>query len=179
VVACFHERNRGKGAALRSGLGLVREEYLVIQDADLEYDPQDFYTMVEAVEDRGAEVVYGSRFKGGARSGMLWSHYLGNRLLTVMFNVLYGQWLTDMETCYKLFSTDLLRRLGIDNDRFDVDPELTVKVIRAGHKIHEVPVSYAGRPYLAGKKIRPRDALRAMRTLWRYRHWRPSPEINI
>jgi len=174
VEAHFHAHNQGKGAALRNALRLAREAYLVIQDADLEYDPQDFLKMVAAVERTGAPVVYGSRFKGAPRSGMLWTHYLGNRLLTLAFNLMYGQWLTDMETCYKLFRTDLLRRLGIDHDRFDVDPEITAKVIRAGQKIAEVPVSYAGRPYLAGKKIRPNDALTAVQTLWRYRRWKPQ-----
>ncbi len=174
VEAHFHGQNQGKGAALRNALRLARETYLVIQDADLEYDPQDFVRMVAAVERTGAPVVYGSRFRGGQRTGMLWTHYLGNRLLTLAFNLMYGQRLTDMETCYKLFRTDLLRRLGIDHDRFDVDPELTAKVVRAGQKIAEVPVSYAGRPYLAGKKIRPNDALTAVRTLWRYRRWRPQ-----
>jgi len=176
VEAFFHQKNQGKGAALRQALRLAREDYLVIQDADLEYDPQDFGRMVEIITRTGAQVVYGSRFKGGPRTGMLWTHYLGNRLLTELFNVLYGQRLTDMETCYKLFRTTLLARLGIDNDRFDIDPEITAKVVRAGHQIHEVPVSYAGRPYLAGKKIRPTDALTAVRTLWRYRRWVPPAE---
>ncbi len=175
VEAHFHGRNQGKGAALRNALRLAREDYLVIQDADLEYDPRDFRKMMAPVARDGAQVVYGSRFSGGPRSGMLWTHYLGNRLLTVLFNALYGQRLTDMETCYKLFRTALLCELGIDNDRFDIDPEITAKVIRAGHRIYEVPVSYAGRPYLAGKKIRPQDALSAIGTLWRYRHWRPPP----
>jgi glycosyltransferase involved in cell wall biosynthesis len=174
VEAYYHPHNRGKGAALRTGTEAARETYLVIQDADLEYDPRDFLSMVEAVRRTGAPVVYGSRFMGGPRSGMLWTHYLGNRLLTQSFNLLYGQRLTDMETCYKLFRTDLLRRLSIDNDRFDVDPEITAKVIRSGGKIVEVPVSYAGRPYLAGKKIRPADALTAFKTLWRYRRWKPG-----
>ncbi len=102
---------------------------------------------------------------------MIWTHYLGNRLLTTLFNILYGQKLTDMETCYKLFRTELLRKLKIDNDRFDMDPELTAKIVRCGQKIYEVPVSYAGRPYLAGKKIRPKDALSAIKTLWNYRLW--------
>jgi glycosyltransferase involved in cell wall biosynthesis len=174
VVAYFHARNYGKGAALRHALELAKEDYLVIQDADLEYDPQDFYTMARAVQEKDAQVVYGSRFLSARRTGMLWSHYFGNRFLTIFFNVLYGQRLTDMETCYKLFRTDLLQQLGIDNDRFDIDPELTAKIVRAGHKISEVPVSYAGRPYLAGKKIKPIDALSAIKTLWDYRHWQPK-----
>jgi glycosyltransferase involved in cell wall biosynthesis len=175
VAACLHERNCGKGAALRSGLALVREEYLVIQDADLEYDPSDFHAMVVAQQRTGAQVVYGSRFMGGRRSGMLWTHYLGNRGLTLVFNLLFRQWITDMETCYKLFRTDLLRRVGIDNDRFDVDPELTAKVVRAGQRIVEIPVSYTGRPYHAGKKIKPRDGVSAIQTLLAYRSWRPHP----
>jgi glycosyltransferase involved in cell wall biosynthesis len=174
VVALFHERNYGKGAALRDALKLAKEDYLVIQDADLEYDPKDFYAMARVVQETGAQVVYGSRFLSTRRTGMLWTHYLGNRFLTKLFNVLYGQRLTDMETCYKLFRTDLLQQLGIVNDRFDIDPELTAKIVRAGHKIYEVPVSYAGRPYLAGKKVRPADALSAIKTLWVYRLWQPD-----
>lgn len=177
VVASFHGYNRGKGAALRSGLTLATENYIVIQDADLEYDPHDFNKMVETIAKTGARVIYGSRFLNTQRTGMIWTHYLGNRLLTAIFNVMYGQRLTDMETCYKLFWTDLLRELEIDNDRFDVDPELTAKIVRAGHRIYELPVSYAGRPYLAGKKIRPRDAVTAIGTLWRYRLWRPKKRV--
>jgi glycosyltransferase involved in cell wall biosynthesis len=176
VDAVMHERNQGKGAALRSALTLVREPYLVIQDADLEYDPSDFYPMVEVIRSRGAQVVYGSRFMGGRRSGMLWTHYLGNRLLTLIFNLMYWQRLTDMETCYKLFRTDLLRQIGIDHDGFDADPELTAKIVRAGVPIIEVPISYAGRTYLAGKKIRAHHAVTAVQTLLRYRRWSPSAE---
>jgi glycosyltransferase involved in cell wall biosynthesis len=178
VVAYFHECNYGKGAALRHALELATEDYLVIQDADLEYDPQDFYAMARTVQETGAQVVYGSRFLSTRRTGMLWTHFLGNRFLTMFFNVLYGQRMTDMETCYKLFRTDLLRQLGIANDRFDIDPELTAKIVRAGHKIYEVPVSYAGRPYLAGKKIKPIDALSAIKTLWDYRLWKPAYSPN-
>jgi glycosyltransferase involved in cell wall biosynthesis len=173
VTACYHPVNRGKGAALRSALALASEPYIAFQDADLEYDPRDFYALAAAIEQHQAPVVYGSRFMGQTRTGMIWTHYLGNRGLTMLFNLLFGQRLTDMETCYKIFRTDVLRLIGIDHDRFDVDPELTAKVVRAGYRIHEVPVSYAGRPYLAGKKIRPRDALTAALTLWRYRSWQP------
>ncbi len=179
VDASFHQRNRGKGAALRSGLELVQQEYLVIQDADLEYHPREFARMAEVVQRQGAQVVYGSRFLGAERSGMLWTHYLGNRGLTLIFNLMFGRWLTDMETCYKLFRTSLLRQIGIDNDRFDVDPELTAKVVRAGYTIYEIPVAYTGRPYDAGKKIKPRDAFTAIETLWRYRRWRPRVEAAV
>ncbi len=175
VVARFHEVNRGKGAALRSAMELATEPFIAIQDADLEYDPTDFVRIVELIRERNATAVYGSRFvnsKTFVPTGMTLSHYLGNRFLTTLFNVMYGQRLTDMETCYKVFRTDLLQRIGIDNDRFDVDPELTAKIVRSGHTIIEAPVSYVGRPILAGKKIRPTDALRHIRTLWRYRNWR-------
>lgn len=178
ITACFHATNCGKGAALRSGLRLASEEYLVIQDADLEYNPHDFYAMIDLIQQTKAKVIYGSRFLNAPRTGMLWTHYLGNRFLTQLFNLLYRQKLTDMETCYKLFQTKLLQNLGIDNDRFDVDPELTVKIIRAGYKIHEIPVSYAGRPYLAGKKIKPHDALSAIKTLWQYRSWQPQSDAE-
>ncbi|GAB4118713.1 MAG: glycosyltransferase family 2 protein [Roseiflexaceae bacterium] len=172
VDAYYHEQNRGKGAALRTAVMMAKQPYLVIQDADLEYDPNDFYAMAEAVQRYQAMVVYGSRFMGGSRTGMLWTHYLGNRVLTMIFNLLFWQRLTDMETCYKLFRTDLIQQIGIDHDRFDVDPELTAKIIRAGHRIYEVPIAYQGRTYLAGKKIKPRDAITAVQTLWRYRRWK-------
>ncbi len=174
VAAALHERNRGKGAALRSGLSLIDQPYVIIQDADLEYSPSDFARLMDVVAERGARVVYGSRFMSDTRSGMLWTHYLGNRGLTLAFNLLFFRWITDMETCYKLFATDLLLQLGIDNDRFDVDPELTAKAVRAGERIHEVPVTYVGRPYHAGKKIKPADAFSALQTLLRYRRWRPA-----
>jgi hypothetical protein len=164
--------------ALSQPLTLVQEDYLAIQDADLEYDPQDFYKMTKVVHESGANIVYGSRFLNTRRTGMLWTHYIGNRFLTTFFNMLYGQRLTDMETCYKLFQTELLHNLGIDNDRFDIDPELKSKIVRAGNKIYEVPVSCAGRPYLAGKKIRPVDALGLMKTLWDYRHWQPGYTLS-
>ena len=172
ITALRHPYNRGKGAALRSGLGLASEPYVVIQDADLEYHPREFVAMADVVRTRGAQVVYGSRFLGARRSGMLWTHYLGNRGLTLLFNLAFGCWLTDIETCYKLFDTRLLRAVGIDNDRFDVDPELTAKAIRSGARVHEVPVEYIGRPYEAGKKIRPQDAISAAKTILRYRRWR-------
>lgn len=177
VDVVLHDRNMGKGAALRSALELVREPYLVIQDADLEYNPQDFLTMVEAIQQYNTAVVYGSRFLGGPRSGMLWTHYLGNRLLTLIFDLMYFQRLTDMETCYKLFRTDLLRHIKLDHNDFDIDPELTAKVTRMGIRIREVPITYVGRTYLAGKKIKPRHAWTAIKTLWHYRRWRAARSL--
>jgi glycosyltransferase involved in cell wall biosynthesis len=170
IKSILHPYNRGKGAAIRSALAVATAPLLVIQDADLEYNPHDFLRMLEVIH-TGAPVVYGTRFRGTHPQGMLWSHYLGNRLLTWYFNVLYGAQLTDLETCYKMCRTTLLRRQGIDHDRFDVDPEMTAKFVRQGIRIQEVPVAYQGRPYRAGKKIRPRDALSAFVTMWRYRNW--------
>jgi hypothetical protein len=103
--------------------------------------------------------------------GMLLSHFVANRLLTFCFNLCYGSHLSDLETCYKMWRTNVLAGISIDNDRFDIDPELTAKVVRSGHLIHEVAVTYQGRPYRAGKKIRPRDAFSALTAIWRYRHW--------
>ncbi|HQZ22670.1 MAG TPA: glycosyltransferase family 2 protein [Thermoflexales bacterium] len=174
IKASYHAKNKGKGAALREGAQLATQPYVAIQDADLEYDPRDFEALAQVAARNNAEVVYGSRFLGGKRTGMLWSHYLGNRFLTMAFNIMYGQRITDMETCYKVFRTSFLWQIGIDNDRFDVDPELTAKIARAGVRIYEAPVSYEGRPYLAGKKIRPQDALKALKALWRYRVWKPE-----
>ena len=168
IRALTHTHNRGKGAAIRSALTLVTAPVVVIQDADLEYDPHDFVAMLAQIH-AGADIVYGSRFWRWHPPGMLWSHLLGNRLLTWCFNVVYGSHLTDLETCYKMWRTSIMQHLHIDNDRFDIDPELTAKWIRAGYRIVEVPVAYCGRPYRAGKKIRPKDALSALGAIWRYR----------
>ena len=161
----YHERNQGKGAALRTGLGHATGDY--VQDADLEYDPQDFTRLLQAVDD-GAVVVYGSRF-AGQRAGMAIPHLLGNKLLTTLTNALYGGALTDMETCYKLFPRQVLTEVGIDSDRFNVEPEVTAKVLKRGIKIREVPITYAGRKYSEGKKISWVDFVSAVWTLVRYR----------
>lgn len=168
LVVVRHPHNRGKGAAIRSALPLVTSAVLVIQDADLEYNPEELIPMLAAI-DAGADVVYGTRFGRFIPTGMLWSHFVGNRLLTWWFNQVHGTALTDIETCYKMCRVSALQAIGIDNDRFDIDPELTAKWVRHGYTITEVPVHYLGRPYRAGKKIRPRDALTALGTIWRYR----------
>ncbi len=168
-----HPQNRGKGAAIRSALALVKGTVVVIQDADLEYNPTELLSLLKCIE-AGADVVYGTRFGVHRPLGMLATHYAGNRVLTALFNLLYGTHLSDLETCYKMFRVGALRQIGIDNDRFDIDPELTAKCIRSGYQIVEVPVHYLGRPYRAGKKIRPSDAFAAVRTMWRYRKYRPT-----
>ncbi len=168
IHAITHPHNRGKGAAIRSALAHVTAPVAVIQDADLEYDPHDFVAMLAHIH-AGADIVYGTRFWHWRPAGMLWSHMLGNRVLTWCFNRIYGSKLSDLETCYKMWRTSAMQSITIDNDRFDIDPELTAKWLRAGYRIVEVPVTYQGRPYRAGKKIRPKDALSALGAIWRYR----------
>jgi glycosyltransferase involved in cell wall biosynthesis len=172
IDARFHDCNQGKGAAIRTGLPLVEQEHLIIQDADLEYDPQDICDLAEQLGS-GVRVVYGSRLLGTC-TGMKLTNYLGNRLLTMLFNLLYSQCLSDVETCYKLCSTTLLRQVGIEGNRFDFDPELSAKLARCGEPIVEVPISYRGRTCAEGKKIAARDAVSAIRAMWHYRSWLPA-----
>jgi glycosyltransferase involved in cell wall biosynthesis len=163
-----HERNQGKGAAIRTGLAEARGDLVLIQDADLEYDPNDWPRLLEPVLRGKARVVYGSRFTG-ERKNMLPLHWLGNRLLSLITNVLYSSTLSDMETCYKLFDAQVLEGLTIVSNRFDFEPEITAKVLRRGHRIYEVPISYAGREPDEGKKITWRDGISALRALIKFR----------
>ena len=163
-----HERNQGKGAAIRTGLAEARGDLVLIQDADLEYDPNDWPRLLEPVLRGKARVVYGSRFTG-ERKNMLPLHWLGNRLLSLITNVLYSSTLSDMETCYKLFDPQVLEGLTIVSNRFDFEPEITAKVLRRGHRIYEVPISYAGREPDEGKKITWRDGISALRALIKFR----------
>ena len=169
-----HGTNRGKGAAIRTGLGVARGDLVLIQDADLEYDPLDWPKLLEPILRRKAQVVYGSRFTG-ERKNMLPLHWLGNRLLSLVTNILYSSTLSDMETCYKLFDRRVLEGITIQSDRFDFEPEITAKVLRRGYRIYEVPISYAGREPDEGKKITWRDGLGALRALVRYRFTRLDP----
>lgn len=168
IVICQHAQNRGKGAAVRTGLAEVTGEYVLIQDGDLEYNPEDYVRLLEPLTEGRAKVVYGSRFLGGAPR-MFFTQRMSNVFLTRLTNVLYGASLTDMETCYKLFASDVVTGFTLVSNRFDVEPELTAKVLRAGLEIEEVPITYAGRSYREGKKINWRDFVSAVWTLVRFR----------
>jgi glycosyltransferase involved in cell wall biosynthesis len=166
-----HERNQGKGAAIRTGLAAATGDLLLIQDADLEYDPDDWPRLLDPILKGKARVVYGSRFTG-ERKNMLPSHWFGNRILSLVTNILYRSTLSDMETCYKLFDAEVLAGITIVSNRFDFEPEITAKVLRRGHRIYEVPISYAGREPDEGKKITWRDGFGAMAALIRFRFTR-------
>ena len=167
-IFLFHKTNQGKGAALRTGVEHATGDYVVFQDADLEYDPQDYLKLLQPVFNGRAAVVYGSRLQTG-RPLMFWRHWMANRFLTGLTNLLYGASLTDMETCYKLFRTDVIKKLRIESNRFNVEPEVTAKLLRARIVIHEVPIAYSGRNISEGKKIGWQDFVSAVWTLVRHR----------
>jgi len=169
VRVFFHEKNRGKGAALRTGFEHVTGDVVIIQDADLEYDPQDYGRLLEPILDGRADVVYGSRFLGGPHRVLFFWHYMANRALTLFSNMLTNLNLSDMETCYKVFRADVIRSLDLKADRFTIEPEITVKLAKAGYRIYETPISYSGRDYTEGKKITWRDGLPALWALVRHR----------
>jgi glycosyltransferase involved in cell wall biosynthesis len=168
VRVILHDRNRGKGAAIRTALQNVSGELVLIQDADLEYDPEDWPKLLSPVLKGRASVVYGSRFTGERRN-MLILHWMGNRFLSLVTNILYNSTLSDMETCYKLFDRAVLDGITLRAERFDFEPEVTAKVLRQGIRIYEVPISYTGRELYEGKKITWRDGFAALRTLIKYR----------
>ena len=166
----YHEKNQGKGAALRTGFEHVTGDIVVIQDADLEYDPVDYQPLIKLILDGKADVAYGSRLSGGKPSrSFMFTHLLGNKLLTLMTNILYNTTLTDMETCYKAFKAEFIKGIEIKSNRFDFEPEITAKVLKRGARLYELPISYYGREYTEGKKITWKDGFHAILALIKFR----------
>lgn len=169
ITVLFHPVNRGKGAALRTGFERVTGDIVIIQDADLEYDPGEYGRLIEPILDGRADVVYGSRFTGGPQRVLFFWHYVGNKFLTLLSNMLTNVNLSDMETCYKVFRAQLLEKITIKSDRFGFEPEITAKFARLKCRIYEVPISYSGRNYEEGKKITWRDGFAALFHIVRFR----------
>ena len=166
----YHEYNQGKGAALRDGFKEATGDIIVIQDADLEYDPIDYIPLIKLIIEGKADVCYGSRLSGGKPSrSFMFLHWLGNKFLSLTTNVLYGSTLTDMETCYKAFRADFIKGIEIKSNRFDFEPEITAKVLKRGARLFEVPISYFGREFSEGKKITWIDGFHALWALIKFR----------
>lgn len=166
----YHSKNQGKGAAIRTAMANITGDIMVIQDADLEYDPKDYKELIELIIDDKADVVYGSRLTGAKPSrSFMFTHWLGNKVLTLTTNILYGATLTDMETCYKAFRASFLQGIEIKSDRFDFEPEITAKVLKRHARLYELPISYYGREYSEGKKITWKDGIHALIALLKFR----------
>ena len=162
VKVFYHDRNQGKGAALRTGFEVVTGDVVIIQDADLEYDPREYPVLLEPIRDGRADIVYGSRFLGGPHRVLFFWHYLGNKFLTLLSNALTNLNLTDLETCYKVFRREVISGIQFKSNRFGFEPEFTAKVAKKGFRIYETPISYSGRTYAEGKKISWRDGVKAI-----------------
>ena len=166
----YHDYNQGKGAALRTGFKNATGDIIVIQDADLEYEPSDYSPLIKLILDGHADVCYGTRLAGGKPSrSFMFTHLLGNKFLSLLTNILYGSTLTDMETCYKAFKADFIKDIEIKSNRFDFEPEITAKVLKRGARLYELPVSYYGREFSEGKKITWKDGFHAIIALVKYR----------
>jgi glycosyltransferase involved in cell wall biosynthesis len=172
LVIVYHEQNLGKGSAVRTGLEHASGDVMLVQDADLEYDPRDYVALLQPIVEGRSKVVYGSRFRGGPTRAMFFWHMIGNRFLTLVTNVLYNTILTDMETCYKVFTREVAEQLDLRAAGWGFDPEITVQILKRGYRIYEVPISYAGREFEEGKKISWRDGLTVLWTLVKYRFTR-------
>ncbi len=168
IRVVLHKKNKGKGAALSTGLKQVQGDYVVFQDADLEYHPEEYPLLLKPLLAGEADVVYGSRFKGAGRAFLFW-HKMGNIFLNFVTNLLYNSTLTDMETCYKMFRRDVIEGINIESNRFNVEPEVTAKILKKGYRVYEVPISYSGRDFAEGKKITWKDGFSALWTLLKYR----------
>jgi glycosyltransferase involved in cell wall biosynthesis len=169
IRVVLHERNKGKGAAVRTGMAAASGDVLLIQDADLEYDPRDYPHLLQPIQEGIADVVYGSRFLGGPRRATMYWHMIANKLLTFMTNILYDNILTDMETGYKVFRREVIEGMVLHANSFDFEPEFTAKILKRHYRIYEVPISFNPRDYSQGKKIKINDAFEAVWTLLKYR----------
>lgn len=169
ILSLTHKYNQGKGAAIKTALSHISGDIFVIQDGDLEYNPEDFSRLIIPIIQKKTKVVYGSRMLGEITGFLIKSHYYGNKLLTFLTKIIYGQKITDMETCYKMISSDVIRDIKLESKRFDFEPEITAKLIKKGYKILEIPISYNSRSFKEGKKINWRDGIIAVYKLFKYR----------
>jgi glycosyltransferase involved in cell wall biosynthesis len=174
VIVFYHHSNQGKGAAIRTGLSHITGDLVIIQDADLEYDPSEYPHLMAPILEGKADVVYGSRFSGGPHRVLFFWHAVGNKIITTLSNVLTNLNLSDMETGYKIFKTEILRKITIESNRFGFEPEITAKIAQLGCRIYEIPISYWGRDYSEGKKINWKDGIAALYWIIKYNLFRKT-----